>query len=69
MHIEIDFRLFYREINFDLSEDLFFEGDGIDNEIKIDMVSEVFEKTEIESPCAFESELVEREVNFFDGWI
>jgi hypothetical protein len=53
MHIEINLFLFYWKIKLNFRKYLFFERYRIDNEIEIDMIFEVFKKSNIKSPSSF----------------
>ncbi len=47
-----------REINIEISEDLFFNRDGIEEEPEIRMCSKILDVSYIESPCDFSREVI-----------
>ncbi len=69
MHVEVDLWLFFRKVHLNLLKYLFLEGYWINDKIQVNMISKIFQETEIESPRPFETELIKWNVHFLQGRI
>lgn len=69
MHIEVDLGLFFWKINLNLPKNLFLKRNRVNDKIQIDMVPEIFQKSQIQPPGTLETEVVKRKIHLLEGRI